>query len=442
MVRRLLVSIVTGLACFPVAAADLTPCEAYGGADAVFIGEASAPVWKQIATGDPDHPVDRMKFVPIVVDQIIRGAVAPTVYMTPAGIEVYPEVGKRYLIYGRTYSAGADMFFFSAYYGSKPIERADEDLRFLSGISTTTGGNVISGVVQETQSTSGAPRHIPLSNVSVRLSNGTFSVDVRTDGQGSFVASGIPDGIYKVHAEVPDDLMASDGEVRVTGGGCATARPVWARANGHVRGTLRGPDGKPLIGLSVQLVPFGIPLGPTDRPNGEGLHGGGASTDVVGRFDIAGIEPGTYWLGFNLNFGPRLFGGEYARTYYPGTPDEAAAIPITVQRGGVVEGLDFSLGPKLREGSVSVSVDPQGHAGTLSMCFENLDDRIKGWTTHPVSAGQMIALPVLEGVHYEVHAHLEFPGGHLESAPVEFTGSADNPQSIRLIVDAPRTIHR
>lgn len=48
---------------------------------------------------------------------------------------------------------------------------------------------------------------------------------------------------------------------------------------------------------------------------------------------------------------------------------------------------------------------------------------------------------VVDGQRYQIHVHLEFPGGHLESEPFVFTATTGK-KVLTLRPDAPRELHR
>ena len=55
--------------------------------------------------------------------------------------------------------------------------------------------------------------------------------------------------------------------------------------------------------------------------------------------------------------------------------------------------------------------------------------------------GVNYTLPVVDRQRYQVHVHLSFPGGHLESEPVVFTATTGE-TVVTLKPDAPRELHR
>jgi hypothetical protein len=84
-------------------------------------------------------------------------------------------------------------------------------------------------------------------------------------------------------------------------------------------------------------------------------------------------------------------------------------------------------------------VDPP-HEGKLTVCYiqpETPDSRI----SHSVEPGVTYRRDVVGGQRYEIHVHLEYPGGHMESEPFIFTATTGK-TTVTLRPDAPRDLHR
>jgi hypothetical protein len=111
-----------------------------------------------------------------------------------------------------------------------------------------------------------------------------------------------------------------------------------------------------------------------------------------------------------------------------------------VQRGRPSEGLEFSISTTLGKGELEYVVEAD-HAGELRFCFVQLEDLFSRWSSYTVTRGVAYKLPVVEGQRYQVHAHLEFAGGHLESEPFIFTATTGK-TVVTLRPDAPRQLHR
>lgn len=115
-------------------------------------------------------------------------------------------------------------------------------------------------------------------------------------------------------------------------------------------------------------------------------------------------------------------------------------MPILVEPGHAGGAFDFSIPMLLSKGELEVIVDSD-YAGELKLCFIQLEDIFSRWSSYNAQRGIPLRVPVVDGQRYQVHAHLTFPGGHLESEPLVFTASTEK-TVLRLRPDAPRTLHR
>jgi hypothetical protein len=163
-------------------------------------------------------------------------------------------------------------------------------------------------------------------------------------------------------------------------------------------------------------------------------------TNENGEFEFTGRAPGRYYLGVSLYNAPNPNGPSYPRTYYPGTTDRAAAIPVIVELGRPSGLLDLYVPPVLPKGKLEYVVETP-RSGTLKFCFIQLEDLFSRWSSHEVQPGVTYRSAVVDGQRYQVHVHLEFPGGHLESEPFVFTATTGK-TTVTLRPDAPRDLHR
>jgi hypothetical protein len=258
-----------------------------------------------------------------------------------------------------------------------------------------------------------------------------------TGPDGRFALT-VPAGRYRLEPQLPDDVIVLDDtsrQVVVQDGGCATAT-INALLNGRIRGVLRGHGGQPLVRVSVDLVPADIER---DERSGHVRGMGSVTTDLSGQFEFPGRPAGRYYLGVNLYNSPPV-SAAYPRTYYPGTTDPTAATLVIVERGRATDGYDFTVGPQLAKGEVEVRVRAD-NVGKLSFCIMPLDSMVKGWSTYEARPGVPQRLPVVDSLRYEVHAHLEAQGQHLESEPQVVVGNAVRSVVVELRPDAPRALH-
>jgi hypothetical protein len=115
-------------------------------------------------------------------------------------------------------------------------------------------------------------------------------------------------------------------------------------------------------------------------------------------------------------------------------------MPIVVERGRASEGFDFSMPVTLPKGELEVIVDGSD-AGELKLCFSQAEDLVRSWSSIEAQRGIPQRCPVVDEERYQVHAHLEFRGGHLESEPLVFTATTAK-TVVTLHPDAPRRLHR
>lgn len=421
------------------AAQSNPPCESYSQSGAVFIGTAGAPVKRIVQL--PDHPLLEMSFTPMEVEQAYLGVTTRVMYVTPLGIETYAKPGRKYLVYGRSYHP-PDIVMASPGFGMKEIEIAADDVAFLESLTPASTGSTITGTVEQKELVYGGmtKARAPLANVPVRIFNETHGTDAITDADGRFVASGLPPGRYELRPQLPEGLVVVDPTSRiqtlVRDGGCARVQ-IETVFNGRVRGVLRGPDGRPLRSTSVDLMPMDVEPEPR---TGQIKGTSSVSSNDKGEFEFTGRAPGRYYLGVSLYNAPNPNGPSYPRTYYPGTTDRAAAVPIIVEQGRASELFDFSIPAVLPKGELEYVVETP-HGGTLKFCFVQLEDLFSRWSSHDVKPGVTYRSAVVDGQRYQVHVHLEFPGGHLESEPFVFTATTGK-TTVTLRPGAPRDLHR
>lgn len=417
------------------------PCESYSQSGAVFIGTAGA-VAKRIVQL-PNHPPIEMKLTPVEVEQAYLGVTTPVMYITPLGVETYATPGRKYLVYGRSYNP-PDIVMASPNFNMKEIdEKAADDLAFLESLTPGSTGGVVTGTVELKERVYGvstSKTRGPLASVTVRIFNDTYAADAITDAQGRFIAPGLPAGTYELTPQLPEGLVVFDSTSPIytvlRDGGCASVK-IGAVFNGLVRGVLRGPDGRPLQSTTVDLMPMDVEPEPH---TGQIMGTGSVSTNGRGEFEFTGRPPGRYYLGVSLYNAPNPHGPSYPRTYYPGTTNRAAAVPVIIEQGRASQVFDFSVPTILAKGELAYVVET-AYRGALKFCFVQLEDLFSRWSSYDVKPGVKYRLPVVDGQRYQVHAHLNFPGGHLESEPFVFTATTGE-TLVTLRPDAPRDLHR
>lgn len=315
---------------------ELTPCEAYGAADAVFIGEAKPRITRGVPVEigpEPHTVIANLEFTPLAVERAFRGVTTSVVY-----VDMTLRPFERYLVYGSAYK-GADMFMTQDRYGTKPVSQATTDFEFLDVVLANASGAAISGILEldESDVSQIGTNVRPLANVVVRFSDGDRQGAAFTSADGHFTAKGLEPGTYTADAQLPDDLALVKEPapiIRVLGRGCASL-PLRAVPNGHVRGVMRWVNGRPLRGEQLAIMRAkrrGEPDGYIEE----------VRTDDEGRFVFTGVRPGTYML---TRLSANVDGVIRPAVYYPGTFDREAAAIIVVGRSTDQDVGEFRVPP-------------------------------------------------------------------------------------------------
>jgi hypothetical protein len=198
-----------------------------------------------------------------------------------------------------------------------------------------------------------------------------------TDSEGKFQFEGLPAGSLTLEAEKPG-FLARDSS------------GVWSLPSVNLR---LGPDSPPAL---LRLVPEGVISGQVSDENGEPLEGFTISvlfrgpghralglgsdmlnrraiTDDQGKFRIAGLRPGSYYLTAHETQAPALHGtGKssvplgYAPVFYPGVNEISSAAPLKVLAGTTIQAnLSLKREPFIRLSGTVSGYEPQQHVALV-----------------------------------------------------------------------------
>ncbi len=199
--------------------------------------------------------------------------------------------------------------------------------------------------------------------------------------------------------------------------------------NGHVTGRVVDAAGRPVAGLTIDLTPrAGLDRSSSNAP--ERLR---TTTGRDGRYQFAGVPPGTFVVGVNTRQDP----AEIPRVLHPGVIDLAGAAAVIVPPGG-----DVNLAHLTMPSSVEVAplagfvVDSHGspvEGARVYLRGPNERDFIIG---EPVTTDFMgrFALAASIAASYQIFAERPRPGdvrGRVDiSNPVAFTATRSAPPLI------------
>ena len=252
------------------------PCFATWQADAVFVGTVVNEVREPLG-GSLTWLVHN-----VAVTQKLRGSIDASITLV-SGDQPTPEriaqatslgavswggsdcdyrflAGGQYLIYARRTADGR--WTTSRCSGTKPIERATEDLAYFAALPTAEPvghlyGQVERNIVDPSDRTQS--RRVPAAGVTVALTGKSNRMTVTTDAGGNIDAR-VPPDEYTMTPVLPPTVRVYNAPLvrSVAAGGCA---PVYFSliANGRLEGRVVHENSSPVSRVFVDVIPADLP---------------------------------------------------------------------------------------------------------------------------------------------------------------------------------------
>jgi hypothetical protein len=256
----------------------------------------------------------------------------------------------------------------------------------------------------------------PLPRIALKLrsKDDRFSTSTGPDGVYSFYD--VHAGEYSFTANLPVRMELS--QKTLTGGlpafkipnGACYEYDVDALPTGHIRGSVLGPDGKPLPVASIELYRAG--QYDDSRPGLWAFQG------AKGVFDFDHVGPGEYVLVFNRmnRVDPNA---PFPRSFYPGVLGAADAQPIKLKDGEQLMKLTMKLGKGYPTRIVRVGVKwehgkPPGDVTVMAQADQGENPAVR-----KISEDQY-EFTLLESAHYTISAWEDLLP---QQAPAHKTGS-------------------
>jgi hypothetical protein len=288
-------------------------------------------------------PPYEVTFIPLTVVRPFRGVSEATLMLHARPHLPLMQPNEEYLVYGRRstnlippFPEMGDLATLADYVEAESVIRAASAQQHLQFLESTVSGATVMGTLR--MHSYGDGLGAPLGGVRVLVSSETQVVEATTAEDGSFVASGLRDGQFDITPALAADLTIvnqKEQAVTVRDSGCAIVE-LRAGINGRVRGRIFS-DSR----VSFETVTLNLSTMRADRRS-MGSHDPRITTNARadGSFELSGVPPGTYML---VAWVEKTDGGKArtVATYYPGTDDLDAAIPIVVGKATVHDGFDF-----------------------------------------------------------------------------------------------------
>jgi protocatechuate 3,4-dioxygenase beta subunit len=308
------------------------PCQNYFEVDAVFIGTVQdiSQAEGQTEKGDT-YPRRLVRFS---IGRAFKGVQGTSVdvFTGQGGGDCGFDFKTRgqYLVYARRTRDGS--LGASICSRTRPVTKADEDLRFLENIPPFGTGAQVYGTVihweydlaEGHSNAKGPVQGIP---VMLRGPGGAFAVT--TDRKGRYEIRGIPPGSYELQAQPPEPFKQSERPwtIELHDARACFAADLSVRYDGRIRGSIVDGDGRPAADVTVEVRHANLAGSSGLIPTLD------VRTDAFGTFEFADVSPGRYVVGVGLLWRSTNSSGCYPRTFYPGTPNARDAAVVEIGPG-------------------------------------------------------------------------------------------------------------
>lgn len=253
----------------------------------------------------------------------------------------------------------------------------------------------------------------PLKGAQITLTNDKATLTTTTLADGTFTLAEAPAGVYSLKAEMPPLVSVLPQTIlTVPEVGCGS-QDIALRTTSELRGSVLDPNGRPVprIPVDLEVISTSGDQYPVTI---------GAEADAGGRFAIVGVPDTDVRLSYGSDH-PSSERVPYPLVYYPDATgkSKAATLRLRVRERRTDIVLRLPAAPKV--GRVKVKVTMQDGSPAKG-AFINA--RLNGVFTEFVkaSADGTADLPCLEGLRYELEAHVlagrEPSAGLIKNRPV------------------------
>lgn len=307
------------------------PCEEVWRSDVVFDGSVRSVT--DVSHDANGRPMLSLRVMVEVHRGFLNAAAGPLELITPArGVACgfgFVE-GRRYLVYASKSPAGTLSVTHCS--RTRPIEKAGDDLRYLTALPASgTGGRVFGRITQRHRDNYEADviDYGPLEGVPVNVRGPGFSVDTTTDVHGRFQISGLPVSQATLSVAAPPgfDSRYLERVLEITDPRACNQRDLQLSYIAAASGLVVDRAGRPVAGIRVDAVAAELA---GHRPPPYQLP---VITDERGAFEFEDLPPGIYVFGVNLTAPPYGKAPDVPPVFLPGVTSTADATVVELKPG-------------------------------------------------------------------------------------------------------------
>lgn len=289
-----------------------------------------------------------------------------------------------------------------------------------------------------------------------------------TDADGRYLFERVAAGSYLMSTDKSGyaPLTDTNREPLQVAAGQSLAFDVQLQKGAVITGKVMDPSGEPLTDARVMVfrrmpMPAAAARGLPPMLRLLPVSGPGAQTNDLGEFRVSGLAPGEYYVAATPRsvtiFGtassspardPKTARTALPTTYYPGTSDQAAALPVAVAAGAAVGNIFITMQPvpAFRVSGVVVDEDGKPIDGAMVMLMGDSRGGMMGSAGNSVShANGRFDIDDVPAGRYRINASIMMRmtasgggsvtgGGSVSWSSASSSGAATMAQPIEVVV--------